>query len=250
MKYFFLLLLSTAVSSIHITCRFDTGGASFGSCYRCFISAVDFSDGSTHVTTFDGEHLEGYSDEDVCQFYLVYCDQFNIRTFPRGFSKLFPNTRSVVLSQCEITSLIGDELEEFPNLQEFWLVHSNVTRIPGNFFVPTPNIEFIALQLNPFRRVGEGLFDNLEKLYELYFFNNACVDERLSARNPDQIPALVGTIKTYCPDVPPPECQEYFNGVDENLRDENEVLKEQIKNLKSKISKLEEIVKEQELMKK
>jgi hypothetical protein len=84
--------------------------------------------------------------------------------------------------RCPISTLNGDELDEYPNLESYGHVHSHLVRIPRNFFKSTPKIK-ISFSGNYIKHVVANLFDHLKVLEELYFHDNACIDREGFAKN-------------------------------------------------------------------
>jgi hypothetical protein len=103
-----------------------------------------------------------------------------------------------MFSKCTISTLNGDELDEYINLQFYTQNYSNLTRIPGNFFKLTLNMKFISFAVNKIENVGVNLFKNLKNLKEIYFGLNNCINE--NAEKSWKVQRLIEEIRQKCPD--------------------------------------------------
>lgn len=246
------------ILSIKIDCRFnfDVYWPVLGHVYTCEVMSMDFSDNSTFITGFNGTHVSGYSNDDVrmIEFDLRLCPRFNLTIVPKGFLNFFPNFTGLAFYNCSIDFLNGNELDEYPNLEYWFSQNTELTRVPGEFFVSTLGLRFVNFGNNKIQRIGEGLLDHLNDLDRAFFYNNDCISH--SAANPTQIPALIRALKEKCPDIDDetttettteisttsePRCE-----IDDieifvcNLEEEIEMLKIENENMQSQIRNLNE----------
>jgi hypothetical protein len=204
---FILLLLIFALLSItsgtNITCRFnyDISYPEIGQVYTCDVISMDFSENSTFITGYDGEHwTSSHTSEHVIMIrFATECREFNFKNIPKGFLDIFSNFIALHFWDCGINSLSGDEITEYPNLQWFGLENSELSRIPGDFFASTPNMRFVTFRWNQLQHVGENLLGNLLPLQQAHFFNSSCINQ--VASSPSQIPVLIEALKVQCPDI-------------------------------------------------
>lgn len=275
MKFFIILLIISTTSGLQIDCHFsyDHVWHEIGQVYTCEVISMDFSDNSTDLTSYSGTHVPGNSADDVKAFYFgTLCPQFGLTFVPRGFLNFFPNFNMLEFNTCTIDTLDGDELDEYPNLERFVLVHSSVQRIPGNLFEFNKNLRYIWFGFR-IMRVGDNLLDDLENLDQAYFWDNSCINQ--TALTPEEVPALIEGLKIKCPDVDPTtstesttttekvcevdDLESFVCGLSEeiyswkinykelkdeilNLREENENLKEIVEDLSEKNEELEKAV--------
>jgi FtsZ-binding cell division protein ZapB len=203
MKIFSAFFLISTVNSIEIGCHFsyDHDWHEIGQVYTCEVISMDFSDNPTHITGYSGDHVLGNSAVDVKAFYFgTSCPQFNLTIVPKGFLNFFPNFNMLEFNTCSINSLNGDELEDYPNLERFVIVHSNVQRIPGNLFEFNKNLKYIWFGFQ-ITRVGDGLLEDLGKLEQAYFWDNLCINQ--TALSAAEVPKLIEGLRENCPDVDP-----------------------------------------------
>lgn len=205
MKILILCGLIAAASGIQIGCNFGNAGwgSLIGTLYSCQITSMTLSANSTHVTGYSGNHLSGYTSADVRGVYIHAdgCTSFNLTSFPRGFSALFPDIFGLYFSGCPYGAMNGDELIEYPNLKRFSTIYTNLISIPRNIFNLNPSMSFIEFHSNKIETVGEGLLDNLQNLTIADFRFNVCIN--MQANNASQIPALIQALRNQCPDNEP-----------------------------------------------
>lgn len=200
MKFLLIFLLINFASGIHFRRSFTMRWflPMNLSIYSCDVSSIDLSANSTHVASYEGPHMSGRSAVDVSGIYFPACSIANLRTFPRGFSTIFPNIFAFDFRGCAYNTLDGDELNEYPSLRFFRSLRTPIVRIPGIFFAATPKVEFIDFDNNRIEHVGEGLLDDLPHLTRVYF-RNRCLNMR--ALNRSEVQTLIEALRVHCPDV-------------------------------------------------
>jgi hypothetical protein len=130
------------------------------------VTSINFSDNSTHITGVGGTHKRGKSSVDFQMINFGWpagCPE-NLQILPKGLLKIFPNFIGLMFSKCTISTLNGDELDEYINLQFYAQNYSNLMRVPGNFFKTTLNMKFISFAVNKIQHVGVNFFNNLKSL--------------------------------------------------------------------------------------
>jgi hypothetical protein len=205
MKIFLFLFLISSASGIYINCLFHHGGdwSVTGKVYTCYVISAVFSDNSTHITGNLGTHLSGYSSNDVKIIafgFIENCPE-NLQKIPKGFLNYFPNFIGLFSWGCPISTLNGDELDEYPNLEFYSQEKSNLVRVPGNFFKSTPNMKVINFYGNKIQNVGANLLNHLKYLQQLYFDENICINK--DADSASEVPALIEELRQKCPDIEP-----------------------------------------------
>jgi hypothetical protein len=95
--------------------------------------------------------------------------------------------------------LNDDELEDYPNLEYYVHYQTNLTRISGRFFAPTPKMKAMYFRSNKIQHVGEGLLDDLEDLEYADFYTNICISRAALSRS--QLPGLIEALRQNCPDI-------------------------------------------------
>jgi hypothetical protein len=168
------------------------------------VFSADFSDKSTHITGVGGSHSSGKSNADVKMITFGRSDGCpeNLQKIPKGFLNHFPNLIGLYFKNCPISTLNDDELDEYPNLQYYLHIGSNLTKIPGNFFKSTLNMKYISFSFNEIKNVGANLLDHLKSLQQVWFYENFCIDKYVESSM--QVPALIEELRQKCPDIEPP----------------------------------------------
>jgi hypothetical protein len=205
MKIFLFLFLVSSASGIIINCEFYTeyNWEDLGDVYGCAVSLADFSDNSTHITGYEGTHFDKKSSVDVKHVAFGWFEKCpeNLQKIPKGISKIFPNLIGLLFEGCPFSTLNDDELDEYPNLQYYSHNHSNMKRIPGNFFKSTPNMKVIDFNYNKIKNVGANLLDHLKNLQHVHFSGNSCIDKYVGSSS--GVPALIEELRQKCPDNEP-----------------------------------------------
>jgi hypothetical protein len=199
MIFFLLLILFSNANGIFITCNFRiTSWQAIGDhLYACEVTSVDLSLSSTHITGYTGNHLSGYSSDDV-ELISFRCQLLSsqIRTVPKGFLNIFKNFTAIFFQTCPILFFYGDELFEYPNLLGYGHTHSNLAEIPKDFFAFTPNLIVVDFGANRIEFVAEGLLDELKNLNQAWFDRNICINSWAFTRS--EIPALIENLRQNC----------------------------------------------------
>jgi hypothetical protein len=120
---------------------------------------------------------------------------------PKGFLNYFPNFIGLFSWGCPISTLNGDELDEYPNLEFYSQEKSYLVRVPGNFFKSTPKMKVFNFYGKKIQNVGVNLFNHLIYLQQLYFDENTCINK--DADSASEVPALIEELIQKCPDIEP-----------------------------------------------
>lgn len=267
MKIFLLIIFIATASSIHVGCRFVYWTYSdilIESKFTCRIQSMDFSLNSTHIMSANAtrEELEMVKILDFGEW-DNNCAQMNLTFIPRGFLNVFPNFTGFTFSNCPITNFVGNELDEYQNLEIFLFQQRNIQHIPGNLFASNPKTRFVGFRNTDLRSVGD-VFTNLENLERADFRSNFCINQ--IAYNSSQIQSLTQALREQCPDIEttttstdPPRCEipnlndfvcgldeeiEELNSVIEDLREENRIQDEKLQIQGERLDELERVVAE------
>lgn len=200
MNFFLIFLLFSSTSAFQLNCIFNVPvfWSILDQLYTgiCWINAPIIGD---RVTGYNGTHFDGRTSLDVEGLILTDDNRGFFKTIPQGLLEFFPNFRALQIVGCPaITELSGNELIEYLELELFNLGETNIDRVPGNIFQPTPNLRQAGFSNNPITRVGSGLLDNLMRLEVVYFEKNICINQ--NAMSPSEIPALIEALRINCGD--------------------------------------------------
>jgi hypothetical protein len=194
---FFGLYISAV--AINLDCIFENHNwATLGIIYTCTVKSSQYLANETYITGFTGTHLSGYSNANVKGIYFQ-TNCHHIKAVPKNFHEYFPNFIAISMSTCGFTRLEGDELNQYRNLQVFYLTSSELERIPGNLFLFNPSMKLVMLRNNKIKHVGANLLEPIQgNLIELWFLNNVCINQ--DANTAATISSLIMNLRIYCAD--------------------------------------------------
>jgi hypothetical protein len=211
-----------------------------GTLYACGVRSSQIISNDPYLTGFTGTHTSGNSNANVKEI-AFYNNCHHIKSVLKNIHEVFPNFIAISFTNCGISKLIGDELNEYRNLQAFWLHGTNLERVPGNLFAFNPNLKLVSFISNKITRIGANLLEPIQNsLVLVYLSNNICVN--LDAHTPATISSLINHIRIYCADYETlSEDQNEELTSDEkihNLKMENSALKSKIKYFEEKYEKI------------
>lgn len=190
-----IFVFFTSTSALTLNCTFrEVQWLAFGMNYQCHTEPFNV-ESSQYVTSVSGVHLSNKTVQDVVSIHIDNCT--NLSYIPKGLLDVFPMLRGIYLEGCGILSLIGTELNEYPQLTLFALELSPLDYVPGNLFTQTPGMILISFADNKINGTGKNLLSNLNDLSQVYFENNVCISK--NAEIAEKIPELIATLDTDCP---------------------------------------------------
>lgn len=182
------LIIIASASALNFNCQFvDVTWMGIGAHYQCQTKPSKPSNVETqYVTGVSGIHTSNRTNNDVDAIHISNCT--NLSYIPKGLLSIFPNLIGIYLDGCDITSLNGTELNEYPQLRLFALELSPLQYVPGNLFSHNPDIFFVSFTDNKISAIGRDLLSSLNKLSEAYFENNTCINA--NATTIQEVPAF------------------------------------------------------------
>lgn len=195
MKFLFVIFACFAsTSALTLNCEFrEVQWLAFGLNYQCHTEAFNINS-TQYVTHVSGVHLSNKTANDVVSIHIDNCT--DLYYVPKGLLDVFPMLRGIYLEGCGVVSLIGTELNEYPQLTLFALELSPLQYVPGNLFAQTPRMVLISFADNKIIGTGRNLLNNLNDLSQVYFEHNVCIDE--NAPTAEEIPAFATTLDANC----------------------------------------------------
>lgn len=168
------IAVTSTVYALTFDCRFvNVVWMGIGMNYQCQTKPFNV-DSTQYLTNVTGVHMENKNNVDVAAIHISNCTDLNY--IPKGLLSIFPNLIGMYLHGCGIASLNGTELNEYPTLKLFALELSPLDHVPGNLFAQNPDVFFVSFNDNKINSTGRDLLSNLNKLSEIYFENNVCID--------------------------------------------------------------------------
>jgi hypothetical protein len=126
------------------------------------------------------EHLE----KDLLRvesFRMFKGNSSNNSFIPKNLGFYFKNLISITISDCEITKIDGDELNDIPYLESFAFEGSKkLERIPGNLFSKNLFLRKVSFKNNNIKFIGPRIFDIkvIRRMEIVDFSGNSCIDKK------------------------------------------------------------------------
>lgn len=189
-----IIVFFTSTSALTFSCKFkEVVWMSIGLNYQCLAQPYNINASQTATSVF-GVHSPNKTHKDVIGIHISDCAKLSY--IPKGILTIFPNLIGIYLEGCGIQTLNGTELNEYPQLKVFALEKSPLSYVPGNLFAQTPDMTLISFVENSINSTGKNLLSNLNKLSEVYFGDNICIDS--NATTMEEIPKLIEQLDSDC----------------------------------------------------
>lgn len=195
MKLFVLFLaIISQVSATVVHCNFwNNHYAQIALQYTCDVSRIDLTESQT-ILRIIGHHNVGRNNSHVAVFAARHRSEINF--IFRGIKNFFPNLIGIDQGWSNITSLNGDELDEYESLQFLALDSNYLRHIPGNFLSRNDNMRALMFSWNSLSTVGENFLNVTARLVQADFMTNVCINQH--ANSQAQIQNLVVNMKNNC----------------------------------------------------
>lgn len=197
-----LLALVSISSSVILDCNFKNQTWVLTEIsYPCYGKILSTGNDAV-LEGVEGTHLSGKSLIDVQGLQVWDYETRIVRRILRDIKNIFPNLKGMDWVAPNLTSIAAEDLRPFPNLLVFGIQYSQVISIADDFFKFTPNLHKVWFEVGAIEHVGYDLLTNLDKLLQLSFLQNPCIDEW--APWPDTVPDVIEAVRRKCP--PLEEC--------------------------------------------
>lgn len=191
--YFCLSLFATTLA-IKFNCQFERITWNLiGSSYSCLTVPTNINKNQT-LTGVTGNHHPDNSNVNVTLLLIYDCSA--VTFVPQGIHSFFPNIAGLIMDSCNISTLNGNELNDYNHLQWISLASNNIAHIPGDLFSQNSNIRFAHFHNNVINSVGENLLISLESFQQAHFWDNLCIND--AASNVASIPLLIANLRDNC----------------------------------------------------
>ncbi|KAG5677332.1 hypothetical protein PVAND_007100 [Polypedilum vanderplanki] len=124
--------------------------------------------------------------------------QPELKKFPRGFAKVFPNIRYMQINRCSITTLTCEDFKDLGHLQGLWMSENSIEQLPNNLFVNVQGIQYLSFYRNKLKYIGEHLLTPLKNLKAANFEGNTCINVSYKDENINELQKLKDEIKAKC----------------------------------------------------
>lgn len=133
----------------------------------------DFSDFSTNVEL----SKECYRRQTRVEFLSA-----EMKRFPKGLGKVFPNLWMLIANSAGMTEFTKDDLKDMPNLAMLFMSMNQITALPRDLFASTPKIEAFSIQGNKISTIEAGIFDGLNSLSLINLLDNTGFNDYFGIR--------------------------------------------------------------------
>lgn len=185
-------------SSMNIECEYgNTTWTPIGEVYYCAIEYIlnIFSLEDAAISSVTGLHHSTKTNEDVTAF---YANNKSIEYFPRGFGKIFPNLKAIIVYNGRIKEIHQADFKSCPKLTFLDLYQNDIEVLEEDLFEYNRNLIYIRLDYNKITQIHENVFNHLPKLMTLILDKNKCIDMH-AKNNSTAIRELKRQIKIKCP---------------------------------------------------
>ncbi|KAL7011017.1 hypothetical protein ACKWTF_014054 [Chironomus riparius] len=213
-----LIALTTISTSFDLNCRFEytNGYAVIGRVYICISSGVNMpTPESARFNRMIGTHQGQQSNGLVDGF---HANRQIISYFPQGLDWFFPNLISLSVMRCGMKEIHQSDLKPYPGLRSLNMYDNKLQVLEQGLMDYNPNLEVVGFHGNRLVHIDPNVFDNLNKMTDLYVEGVPCIDKNTDTR--DETLACVNIMKTQCVD---PEFVDMNKQV-KNLINESEIL--------------------------
>ncbi|KAG5670610.1 hypothetical protein PVAND_000859 [Polypedilum vanderplanki] len=151
---------------------------------------IYFEDEGTIISTINGTHKQGYSNNDVK---LIEFKNLYLEFIPRNLFKIFPNIKSLItinsklsqfiygdLKDLHVIKIIENDLTILPNsfdgnyqLDFIDLSNNSIQLLPDNIFMSNEQIKIIKLSHNNITSLSSKIISLDNKISAFYFDNNS-----------------------------------------------------------------------------
>lgn len=142
--------------SIECVFRFE------GSTYFCRIHNFNITTDNVTITSANGIHLNGFSDNMVMAF-EAHSDN-HLAYPPLGLGLVFCNLDSFTLFDVGLKLIRRDHFKEMENVKFLYLTSNRIENLPDDVFHDLPRLEFLELDGNLIKILPENLLENCQRL--------------------------------------------------------------------------------------
>lgn len=156
---------------MELTCEFSF--PNYTPKYKCTVKEVKFNESET--ITILGKHLNGQ-----CTSHVTFLDMrcLDLYEVPRKVGQLFPNLRTLMLSENKITEISRDDFLDFPKLRTLCLRSNGLTALPDKVFEHVADLVWLSLVSKPIAKSHSNSFEPLNKLKFLSMADGRITDAK------------------------------------------------------------------------
>lgn len=168
--------------------------------YTCCITSAAITKVRVHINSIEGTHIAGKGDIDV---QAVNISGGNIRYFPRGLHKIFPNLIFLNIDNCGLTEIFRSDLRGLETLCHLWIQRTALISLPNDLLTRMENLKSVVFNNNQLECLSSKLFTPIVKncLAKVDFRGNKSINSQFepgAAETVTSLQELCTAIDTNC----------------------------------------------------
>ena len=134
----------------------------------CEVASLYTTTPNRKITSVDGKNATN-------QYEGFYVKHQNVHYLPTEIGSFFLNVRSFTVVGSKLKEITKNDLKAFTNLKELKLAYNDLEKLDGDLFEHNRKLEYLNLDYNKLKHVGEELLQNLN-LAVTEFSNSGCIN--------------------------------------------------------------------------
>ncbi|CAO1336064.1 unnamed protein product [Diamesa serratosioi] len=151
--------------------------------YFCITIGLVITQPGEKITSFNGVHQQGMTDNDVHEFNTT---KQNTDYLPHGLAEKFVNLETLYVIQSGLKAIARNDFETLTKLKEIAFYGNEINEIPAHCFDDLLNLKKLSLSNNRIKYLPNEVFHHLPNLNDVYISNNKleALPSNLFANNP------------------------------------------------------------------
>lgn len=125
--------------------------------YTCVVKTASVTVRGAEIKTISGKHL----DKTNGNVQGIWFSNNDLKFFPQGLHKIFPNLIAVNIKNCGLTTISHDDLKGLENLKAICLDSNLLTSVPSNLFSTMRKLKAISIRDNQLETLSSNLLKPL-----------------------------------------------------------------------------------------
>lgn len=137
--------------------------------YFCITIGLVITRPGVKITSFNGVHQNGMTDNDVREFNTT---KQNTDYLPHGLAEKFVNLETLYVIESGLKAITRNDFESMTKLKEIAFYGNRIDEIPDNCFDDLVNLEKLSLSNNRIKYLPNEIFHQLPNFVEIYISGN------------------------------------------------------------------------------
>jgi Leucine-rich repeat (LRR) protein len=146
----------------HDWCKFDNR-------YACRVKYLEVNESNMRFLAMEGTHLFNKSNSDV---YGIVFDRQNMSYLVQGATAFFSKLEDFHVLHSNLSHIQRNDFRHMKNLKQISISYNNIERIPEDTFVDVLKLETLMLSHNKIKSLPSNVFRTLDNLQAIYLNNN------------------------------------------------------------------------------